>query len=118
MKRDDTVYLRHILDAITQVQEYVAGLSQEEFSARRMVHDAVIRQIEIIGEATKNLDPQVLEAYPDVPWKQMAGMRDKLIHQYFGVDLEAVWDVAVEDIPTLKDQVASILQELLKGLKT
>ncbi len=109
MIRDDSVYLHHILDAINQIEEYAAGLDHEAFMSSRLVQDGVIRQIEIIGEATKNLTETVKDRHPEIPWKDIAGMRDKLIHQYFGVDLEAVWETVVHDLPAFKDVISSIL---------
>lgn len=101
MTRDDSVYLAHILDALRQITEYTAGLDDEAFRSRRMVHDAVIRQFEIIGEATKNLSEAFKNQHPAVPWKDLAGFRDKLIHQYFGVDLALVWRSVLDDVPFL-----------------
>jgi len=98
MIRDDTVYLSHILDALRQIAEYTANLDYNGFRAARMVQDAVIRQFEIIGEATKNCSEEFRAEHPGIPWKDLAGFRDKLIHQYFGVDISLVWRSVVEDV--------------------
>lgn len=108
--RDDTVYLLHILDATKQIEEYLGNLDYEEFSKSRLVQDGVIRQFEIIGEATKNLSETTRGRAPQVPWKNMAGMRDKLIHQYFGVDISSVWETAKEDLPLIRQQVVHLLK--------
>jgi len=109
MIKDDTVFLRHILDAINKIQEYIKGMDYEGFRVSNLVQDGVIRQLEIIGEAAKNLSQDFREKHPYIPWKDMAGMRDKLIHQYFGVDIAGVWDTAEQDIPTLKSNLIKLL---------
>ena len=111
MKKDDTVFLKHIVDAINLIEEYLKDKSYEEFKDNHMLQDAVIRELEIIGEAAKNLSKEFRNKHSDIPWRQIAGMRDKLIHGYFGVDLDAVWDTATIDIPSLKER----LQEILKN---
>lgn len=107
--KNDTVFLHHILDAICQIEEYTAGVNYGEFLEKRLIQDAVVRQLEIIGEATKNLSSDTKEYHPQIPWKEIAGMRDKLIHVYFGVDLREVWNTAKRDLPDLKEVVNMIL---------
>jgi uncharacterized protein with HEPN domain len=115
MKKDDSVYLSHILDSISQIEEYTEGLTKEEFLAKRLVQDGTIRQIEIIGEAIKNVSEPLKERYSHIPWKEIAGMRDKLIHNYFGVDIDAVWDAVKKDIPILKCEIIIIIENLREG---
>jgi uncharacterized protein with HEPN domain len=108
MIRDDQVYLAHIEDALEQITAYTNGMDDEAFRANRLVQDAVIRQFEIIGEATKNISDRFRESHSGLPWKDLAGFRDKLIHQYFGVDLSTVWQSVVDDVPFLLDEVQKI----------
>jgi uncharacterized protein with HEPN domain len=111
MEKDDTVYLQHILDAINPIEEYLQGVNEEKFKATRLLQDGAIRQIEIIGEAVRHISKNIRKTYPEIPWQDIAGMRDKLIHDYFGVDIEKVWDTAREDLPVLKDQMVGILKD-------
>jgi len=106
--KDDTLYLHHIRDALDAIKDYTVG-GEEAFYQTRMIQDAVIRNLEIIGEATKNLSPALRENHPHTPWKQIAGLRDILIHQYFGVDLKLVWTVVQVRLPALRDQTDQIL---------
>jgi uncharacterized protein with HEPN domain len=112
MERDDSIYLQHIRDAIARIEEYLQGVTEETFYEQYLVQDGVIRQLEIIGEATKRLSREARAQYPGVPWQDIAGMRDKLIHAYFGVDLQAVWLTARDDIPVLKTEVSRMLEGL------
>ena len=99
--RDERVYLLHVLDAIDAILEYTAD-GRDAFFADRKTQDAVIRNVEIIGQAVKGLSDRTRALQPDVPWRQIAGMRDKLIHEYFGVDLALVWDVVERELPALR----------------
>lgn len=112
MPRDDSVYLRHILDAIEKVDAYLCGKNERAFSQDTLLQDGIIRQIEIIGEATKRLSVEFRSKYSQLPWQDIAGMRDKLIHDYFGVDIGQVWLTATEDLPILRTEVTSILSAL------
>jgi uncharacterized protein with HEPN domain len=109
--KDDRIYLLHVRDAIQHILEYTAT-GKESFFADRKTQDAVVRNLEIIGEATKRLSNSLKNAHPDISWKPIAGMRDKLIHDYFGVNLQLVWDVVERDLPVLKLKVAQLLQVL------
>ena len=106
--KDDSVYLRHIVDAIKDIEAYTKG-GREVFLATKMVQDAVIRKLEIIGEAVKNLSPSFRSKHPDIPWKQIAGLRDVLIHHYFGVDVNTVWLVVESRLPGLLQRLETLL---------
>lgn len=112
MSRGNLIYLQHILDAITRAEQYVHGLDASAFFEHTLVQDGVIRQIEIIGEAAKQLTNDLREQYPHIPWKDITGMRDKLIHHYFSVDIEAVWLTVTVDLPVFKAEVGTILQDI------
>jgi uncharacterized protein with HEPN domain len=98
----DGAYLQHIRDAIASIETYITGLDEPSFQSSQLIQDAVIRQLMIIGEAAKRLSADFKTTRPNVPWRQIAGMRDKLVHDYLGVDLAAVWDTATIDLPALK----------------
>lgn len=106
--KSDSLYLQHILDAINKVEEYVS-VGHDTFMSTSHWQDAVIRQLEIIGEATKNLSDNLRMNYPQVPWKRIAGLRDILIHNYMGVDIPAVWEITQKNLPELKLQIKEML---------
>lgn len=106
--KDERVYLGHIRDAINDIEEYVSA-GRDVFMAERMRQDAVIRKLEIIGEAVKRLSESTKDARREIPWRQIAGMRDRLTHDYFGVDLVLVWRVIERDLPVLKAAVVTLI---------
>ncbi|GBC76475.1 hypothetical protein HRbin07_00677 [bacterium HR07] len=112
MKKDDTVYLRHILDAIAQIELYLQGVSREHFLRTKLLQDGVVRQLEIIGEASRNLSDELRQRHPEVPWSQIISLRNRVIHAYFNVSVEIVWEIAQNDLPVLRSQIKSILTEL------
>jgi len=107
--KNDSVYLHHICDAIVDIERYPAG-GKQTFFAEKIIQGAVIRNLEIIGEAVKNISQQTREKNPDIPWKRIAGLRDILIHQYFGVDLETVWLVVENRLPLFLQQIRPLLE--------
>ncbi len=112
MKRQARVYLDDIAESIERIQEYVAGLTEEEFYENNLVQDSVIRRLEIIGEAAKGVSPELRKKHPEVKWPGITGTRDVLIHAYFRVNPRLVWKVVHGDLPLLREQIKSILREL------
>lgn len=111
-QRRDRTYLHHILDAIGRIESYLADVNQERFLGTPLVQDAVIRQLEIIGEATKRLSDEARSASPEIPWRKVAGMRDKLTHDYIGTDLNAVWATTQSDLGPLREGVELLMRKL------
>jgi len=102
MTRDYIDYIDDILNSVEELEEFIEGMDYETFSSDRKTENAVIRSLEVMGEAAAKIPDTIRDKYPDIPWKRMVGMRNKLIHDYFGVDLDIIWAVSTEEIPPLK----------------
>lgn len=111
MKKDDLVYLRHILDAIADVKEFVKGMTEEKFLSNKPIKYAVVRCLEVIGEASKHLSIEFRKRHEAIPWQDISNMRNKLIHNYPGVDYAIVWEVVQKDIKTLEKALKLLLKK-------
>jgi uncharacterized protein with HEPN domain len=112
--RDIKLYLKDILKAIEAIEKFVKDMNFEEFRNNDLVSSAVIRKFEIIGEATRNISQEIKKKYPDIPWKTMVGFRDKLIHFYFGIKYDIVWETIKSKLPELKEKMKRVLEDLEK----
>ena len=108
MPRDSKVYLSDILDSSRKIRAYIAGMSRDQFAADEKTIDAVVRNLEVIGEAVKHIPQSMRELQPHVPWQRIAGLRDLLIHQYFGIDRDIVWNIAQEKLDELELAVKAL----------
>ena len=113
-RRDYRDYLKDILDSINDIESFIRGMSFEEFKRDKKTTYAVVRSIEVIGEATKKIPKALKDKHKEIPWKKMAGMRDKLIHEYFGIDVEILWKTIKEDLPPLKPLIEEVLKRWMK----
>ncbi len=111
-RRSDLDLLDDILGSLAKISQYISGLSYEDFLHDQKTQDAVVRNIEIIGEAAKLISKSIKENHPEVPWKQIAGTRDRLVHGYFGVNIDIVWEIAAMDAPKLLKAIRRIREEL------
>ena len=109
MIKDHKIFLQHISDAIARIETYTKGIPKDKFLRNQKIQDATFRCLEIIGEAVKNQPDNFKQKHPAVEWKKIAGMRDKLIHQYFDLDLDLVWRTIQKDIARLKNQIIKLL---------
>ena len=112
MSKEPLIFIEHILESIKNIEDFIKDSSKNYFLKDKEKQSAIIRQIEIIGEAVKNIPDSFRKKYPNIPWVKIAGMRDKLLHHYFGVDLKTVWKVIKEDLPDLKKEMLKIRKEL------
>ncbi len=110
-KADSRVYVQDILEAVQRIAEYLGDMAFEEFSKDKKTMDAVVRNFAVIGEAAKNVPSSVKRKHPEIAWKRMSGMRDKVIHEYFGVDPRILWDTAKIDLPPTVQMLKAILTE-------
>ena len=110
MKREYKLFIQDIKECIAQIDKFVADLTLEEFKTDEMVSSAVVRKLEVIGEATKNIPSEIRQKYKELPWSDMARMRDKIIHGYFGIDYEVVWKTIKERLPEIKPKIDAILK--------
>jgi uncharacterized protein with HEPN domain len=112
MKRDYRLFLKDIIQAMEAIEKFVEGMEFEELVKDDKTSSAVIRKFEILGEAGRNIPDWMREKYPQIPWKRMVGMRDRLIHGYFGIDYKLVWDTIKVEIPRIKSELERILQQI------
>ena len=110
--KDDKAFIEHILEGINAVGEFYNGLSKEELKSNRLKQSAIVREIEIIGEAVKNISIKLKKEYPKIKWLEIARTRDKMIHRYFGLDLEIIWVIINKDLKMLKKQIIEIRNKL------
>jgi len=111
-KKNDLVFIEHILDSINAIEDFCKGINREEITSNRLKQSAIVREIEIIGEAVKNISQGLKDKHKEIEWIKIAGTRDKMIHHYFGVNPDIIWGVIKEDLPVLKNQIIRIKEDL------
>lgn len=112
MKKEPIIFIQDIIGSIEKIEKYTKGINKEKFFKEDKIQDAVMKRLEVIGEAVRNLPDDFRDEHPNIPWKQITGMRDVLIHDYFGINLERVWGTVKKDLPELKDKISKILEEI------
>ncbi len=112
--RDIKLYLKDILEAIEAIERFVQDMNFEQFKDNDLVSSAVIRKFEVIGEATRHIPQMIRKKYPDIPWKTMVGFRDKIIHFYFGIKYDIVWETIKSKLPELKEKIRRVFEDLEK----
>ncbi len=110
--RHDRLYLYDIIECCDRVADYIVGVSEEDYHVNLMLQDALVRNIEVVGEAVKNLSTEITHAHPEIAWSQIARMRDKIAHHYFRINLDVVWKTATDDLPTLRPQIKAIYDRM------
>jgi len=111
-EKDDLIFIEHILESISAIKEFSKNLSKEELISNRLKHNAIVREIEIIGEAVENISKNLKDKHPEIEWKDIADTRDKMIHHYFGIDFNIIWAIIKKDIPKLEIQIKKIEENI------
>lgn len=114
MNKDPKIFIEHIIESIELIETYAQKKTYREFKNSTQLQDSIIRRLEIIGEAIKNIPKKVRQRYPSIPWKKVAGMRDILIHEYFGVDMRLTWEAVKKNLPELKKQILEVKNAIAK----
>jgi len=113
MKRELILFIEDILESIKLIEQYIKNLSKENINKNQGIKDSIVRRLEIIGEAVKNIPDDFKERYPEIPWKKIAGLRDIIIHAYFNIDLDILWDIIQKDLLDLKENIQRIKKEMM-----
>ena len=111
--KNDLAFIEHILDSINAIEKFSKNMNKKELVSNRLKQSAIVREIEIIGEAVKNISKSLKDNHPEIKWKEIVGTRDKMIHHYFGVDLNIIWDIIKINLPDLKNKILKIKKDIL-----
>jgi uncharacterized protein with HEPN domain len=109
--RDPRLYVQDIAQSVEDIESYTVGLTEAEFYASRLIQDAVVRRLEIIGEASRQMPAEIRLRYPNVPWRRLAGLRNRITHEYFGIQLERIWQFIKRDLPVLKETIHRVQRD-------